>query len=145
MEYFPACRCEMRNFQFNLLRYMMFSIPCSGRDAFALFSTEVVASGSGETHHVAHLHFRIVEVPRMHAQGYTFFMYTYLPTYLPLLIKKSTTILYRDEARSLDPLALSLPLSQSVLNLKGPDIFLNFSPKTCKNRIRNHAVKTTAA
>lgn len=63
---------------------MMFSIPGTLLGIlFALSSTEVVAtlaSGSGDTHHVAHLHFRIVEVPRMRAQGYTFFMYTYLPT-----------------------------------------------------------------
>lgn len=47
----------------------------------------------------------------MRALGYTFFMYT---NYLPLLIKKSTTILYRDEARSLDPLALSLTHTDSL-------------------------------
>lgn len=139
----PRVGVRRENFHPNLLRFMMFSIPCSGREAFALFSTEVVASGSGDTHITLHIcTFALLKfLVCVHKVTHS----SCTPTYLPLLIKKSTTILYRDEARSLDPLALSLPLSQSVLNLKGPDIFLNFSPKTCKNRIRNHAVKTTAA
>lgn len=81
------------------------------RDTFALSSTEIVASGSGETHITLHictfalLRFLVCVHKVTHSSC--------TPTYLPLLIKKSTTILYRDEARSLDPLALSLSLSLS--------------------------------
>lgn len=103
----PRVGVRRENFYPNLLRFMMFSIPYLG--CFCSFFYR----GSGqwiwrETHHVAHLHFRIVEVPRMRAHS------SCTPTYLPLLIKKSTTILYRDEARSLDPLTLSLTHTDSL-------------------------------
>lgn len=91
----------------------MFSIPGTLLGIlFALSSTEVVASGSGETHITLHictfalLRF-LVFVHKVTHSSCT-------PTYLPLLLKKSTTILYRDEARSLDSLSPSLSPSLSL-------------------------------